>query len=129
MRRLLTLSVAASLAACAMSEPSRPKILVFFQHDSTRLDPAAQAQVASAAREAVASPSSLLTVAGFAAANGSLDADQRLAASRAQLVSALLQQDGVAASRIEVVPRAPSNEDAAVGARRVEISIGDPAGS
>ncbi len=125
MRRLLTLIVPVLLGACAMSEPSRPKILVFFQHASTRLDSAARAQVANAAQEAAASPSSLVTVAGYAAANGSLDADQNLAASRAQLVSSLLQYDGVAASRIQVLPRPPSNEDAAVGSRRVEISVGD----
>ena len=126
MRRLPTL-IAGLLAACAMSEPTLPKVLVFFQHGSTALDPAAQAQVASAAREANAQPATLVTVAGYALANGDISADSRLAATRARLVSSLLQQDGVSASRIQVIPRAPSNEDAAVGARRVEISFSENA--
>ena len=118
----------ALLGGCAMSEPTQPKILVFFQHDSVAFDPAAEAQVSRAAKEAVQSPAALVTVAGYAAANGNLDADSQLAARRAQVVSALLQHDGVASSRIQVVPRSPSNEDETVGARRVEISIGDAGG-
>ena len=127
MRLRLSLIMSALVGACAMSEPTQPKVLVFFEHDSTALDSAAQAEVAGAAREADASPSSLITVAGYALANGNISADAQLAATRARLVAALLQRDGVAASRIEVIPRDPSNEDAAVGARRVEISFGEGA--
>ena len=129
MRRLITLFVAMLLGACATSEPAQPKVLVFFTHASTSLDDPAQAAVMTAAREANAQGGALVTVAGYAEANGNLTADARLAATRAQLVAQLLQRDGVAASRIQVIPRAPSNEDAAVGARRVEISISEPSGS
>ncbi len=129
MRWLNTLIMPALLAGCAMSEPSQPKVVVFFQHDSTQLDAAALAEVSGAAREAGASPSSLVTVAGYAQANGSLGADEQLATRRARIVSLMLERDGVSASRIQVIPRAPSNEDAAVGARRVEISIGDASDS
>ena len=128
MRRFFMLIVPALLAACATAEPERPKVVVFFSHASTALDPAADSAIAIAAREANASPASLVTVAGYAMANGDPDADAQLAAGRAQLVSQRLQADGVQTSRIQVIPRAPSNEDAAVGARRVEISIGDAAG-
>ena len=128
MRRLFLLIVPALLAACTMSEPTRPKVVVFFEQRSTALDPAAENAISTAAREANASPASLITVAGYALANGNPDADAQLAAARAQLVSRRLQADGVSASRIQVIPRPPSNEDANVGARRVEISIGDAAG-
>jgi outer membrane protein OmpA-like peptidoglycan-associated protein len=128
MRRSFALIVPALLAACAMSEPTLPKVVVFFGHASTALDSAAVSNVSIAAREANGSPGALVTVAGYAANNGNPDADAQLAAARAQLVARQLQADGVQASRIQVIPRPPSNEDAAVGARRVEISIGDAAG-
>ncbi len=127
MRQIMALIVPALLMSCAMSEPARPKILVFFEHASTVLSPLAEHQVEGAAKVANESPSALVTVAGYAAAHGDLDVDAQIAAQRAQLVATALQQDGVAASRIQVIPRAPSNEDSAVGARRVEIIIGDAA--
>ncbi len=129
MRRRLPTPLAASLVcflvgACAQTETNAPKVVIFFPHASAALDAPAEALVAGAARRAASDPSTLVTVAGYAAAHGDTDADAVLAGKRAQVVAALLEQDGVATSRISIVPRPPNNENPPVAARRVEITIG-----
>lgn len=124
-RTVMLLPLLLGLFACASMEVgSPPVIVIFFGHASTVLDDPALALVTQAAARAKAHPDALVTVAGYAAANGDPDADAQLAATRAQDVAARLEQDGVAASRIQVIPRPPSNELAQVGSRRVEITVG-----
>ena len=125
MRRSLPAVVLCLLVgACAEPDTAAPKIVIFFPHDSALVDGAARASVAGAAKRAVSDPSALVTVAGYAAAHGDTDADELLAAKRADVVAGLLEEDGVGASRISVVPRAPNNENPPVASRRVEITIG-----
>jgi outer membrane protein OmpA-like peptidoglycan-associated protein len=128
--RRLSLVLLAALASCAPGGNDQatlvPKTVIFFEHASVALQPAAQGLVAHAAREARRDPTAGVTVAGYAAAHGDIDADAQLAAERARLVAALLEADGVAANRIAVIPRAPTNEAPPVAARRVEITVGAP---
>jgi outer membrane protein OmpA-like peptidoglycan-associated protein len=122
MRRLSLVLGLCLLAGCA-NGPSR-KYVVFFTRDSTTLDDPARWVVTHAAQQAMQYPQSVITVEGYAAAHGNLSADELLAVDRTKKVSNQLVGDGVAAGRIRQVPRAPSNEDGSVGARRVEIEIG-----
>ena len=112
------------VGACAEPDTASPKIVIFFAHDSALIDGPARNLVSGAAKRAVSDPSALVTVAGYAAANGDTDADEELAGKRADVVAGLLEEDGVSASRISVVPRAPNNENPPVASRRVEITVG-----
>ena len=113
----------AMLAGCADEGPGR-RYVVFFSKGSAGIDAAADRVVHAAASSAAQYPDARVTVAGFAAANGSRDAEELLAASRSAIVAATLRADGVSPARIVSQPRPPSNETAVVGARRVEITIG-----
>ncbi len=125
MRRLPLLLVICLLPACSLFEGGAlgRKYVVFFNKDSASLDQAARVVVADAATAAADNPSLDVLVAGHAAAHGSLSADEALSSRRADIVANALRADGVAANRIQVSPRRPSNEDAGVGARRVEIDF------
>ncbi len=131
MRRLpLSLAVCSLpvlLGACSLFEGGAlgRKYVVFFGKDSARLDAPARDVVAEAADKAADNPTLDLLVEGSAAAHGSLSADEALSARRGEVVASALRADGVAANRIRVRPRDPSNEDPEVGARRVEIDFGN----
>lgn len=113
------------LAACSLFEGGAlgRKYVVFFAHDSTALDKPARAVITSTAEAAADNPSMDVLVAGYAAPHGSLSADEALSDKRGELVANALRADGVAANRIRIRTRAPSNEDRGVGARRVEIDF------
>ena len=124
---LLAATAAAALASCAPDEASdtAPRTVIFFEHASAALDQPARSSIAIMAKRAIAHPAESVTVAGYAAANGDLDADAQLAAERARVVTTLLEQDGVDANRIQSIPRPPSNEfTPPIAARRVEITVG-----
>ncbi len=128
MRRLpFVLLAVVGLASCGPDEATTtpPKTVIFFEHASATLDGPAQQEVALVAKRAAAAPTASVTVAGYAAANGDLDADAQLAAERARVVTALLERDGVDANRIQSIPRPPSNDySPPIAARRVEITVG-----
>lgn len=125
MRRLSLLIVVCLLSACSLlgGNALGRKYVVFFNKDSAALDQAARGIVAQAATAAADNPSMDVLVAGHAAAHGNLSADEALSSRRADIVADALRADGVAANRIKVSPRKPSNQDADVGARRVEIDF------
>ena len=128
MRRLpLLLALCGALSACAYFQGGAlgHKYVVFFGRDSASLDHAARAVVARAADAAADNPALDLLVESYAAANGSVDADEALAARRGDVVANALRADGVAANRIQLRPRPPSNETPGVAARRVEIDFGN----
>ena len=128
MRRLPLLLVAcAALSGCAYFEGGAlgRKYVVFFGRDSASLDHAARVVVTRAADAAADNPALDLLVESYAAANGPLDADQALASKRGEVVADALRADGVAANRIQLRARPPSNENPGVGARRVEIDFGN----
>lgn len=119
----LTILCGAMLAGCAGDGPGR-RYVVFFSTGSAGIDTAADSVIHAAASAASSYPDLPVTVAGYAAANGSRDAEEALVGSRIAIVSSTLRIDGVAPSRIVTQPRPPSNETPSVGARRVEITIG-----
>ena len=122
---LLVCVLVGSLAACSLfgGNALGRKYVVFFNKDSATLDTSAREVVAHAATAAADNPSMDVLVAGYAAAHGSLSADEALSGHRADVVADALRADGVAANRIQLSPRKPSNQDAGVGARRVEIDF------
>ncbi|MBO1360996.1 MULTISPECIES: OmpA family protein [Acetobacter] len=121
MRRLFPALALCLLAGCTTG-PGR-KYVVFFSESSTTLDDASKNVISEAAAMAAKYPQADVRVEGYARANGDLSADSALAIDRAKLVAQQLSDDGVAASRISQHPRAPSNADGTVGARRVEIEF------
>ena len=125
MRRLPLLILIFLLSACSLlgGNALGRKYVVFFGKDSTSLDRPAREVLAHAADAAADNPSLNVLVAGYAGANGSLSADEALSGRRAEIVADALRADGVAANRIQISTRKPSNQDAGVGARRVEIDF------
>jgi outer membrane protein OmpA-like peptidoglycan-associated protein len=128
MRRLPLLLAACllgGLSGCSVFEGGAlgRKYVVFFSTGSAALDRPARNVVSDAADAAADNPALDIQVAGYSAAHGSVSADEQLSARRADVVASALRADGVAANRIQVRPRAPSNEDPGVGARRVEIDF------
>ncbi|MBS4073657.1 OmpA family protein [Ameyamaea chiangmaiensis] len=121
MRRLSLVLGLCVLAGC--STGSSRKYVVFFTHGSAALDETAQTIVSHAAATALAKGRANVIVEGYAAAHGDLSADELLAMDRARIVADQLARDGVAPSAIRQAPRAPSNENVSVAARRVEIEI------
>ena len=130
MRRLSCLVGFCLLSGCATmsagtSEVGR-KYVVFFTKGSSAIDGPGRGVVSHAAAAATRHPEVTVLVAGYAAAHGDLDADEALSEARTQAVAAALQADGVAPGRIRESPRAPSNEQPGVSARRVEIGFAAP---
>jgi len=128
--RRLPLLVAACLLPCLVSACSLfeggalgRKYVVFFGQDSAALDQPSRKVVAEAAEAAADNPDMEVLVAGYAAAHGSLSADEALSVKRGEIVASALRADGVAANRIHLSSRKPANEDPRVAARRVEIDF------
>jgi len=124
MRRLSLVLGLCLLAGC--STGSSRKYVVFFTHGSATLDSPAQAIVSHAAKRALERNAGSVVVEGYAAAHGDLSADELLSIDRARVVADQLARDGVPQGVIRQTPRAPSNENASVAARRVEIEILSP---
>jgi outer membrane protein OmpA-like peptidoglycan-associated protein len=122
---LLVCVLVGCLGACSLlgGNALGRKYVVFYTKDSASLDASAREVVAQAATAAADNPSMDVLVAGYAAAHGSLSADEALSGRRADIVADALRADGVAANRIHLSPRKPSNQDSVVGARRVEIDF------
>jgi len=120
-----TLLTSGLLAGCALFEGGAlsRKYVVFFSRDSTSLDHPARRVVQQAAEAAANHPELDLLVEGYAANNGDPADDGVLAVRRGEVVADALRADGVAANRIIMRPRPPSNETAGEAARRVEIDF------
>ncbi len=125
MRRLAVgLLLLSSLGACASDPPPSQKFLVFFQEWSASLDDNAQAAITAAAGWAAQHPAQTVTVMGFAAPDGSQQANVALSRTRAQVVVDQLQRDGVDNRRIRLTAKGPTDFTLAPQeSRRVEIGI------
>lgn len=127
-RRLLAAAVLPlALAACetagTAAQPQR--LVVFFMENSAALDENGQEVVAAAAVAAKASRAASVRVVGYAGPAGGVAFNRALSEARARQVSDELVKDGVAQSRIQIVPRGPVPfESAPTESRRVEIVIG-----
>jgi outer membrane protein OmpA-like peptidoglycan-associated protein len=127
MRRVF-LSAILLLAAggIAVAAGPRPRIVVFFQSWSAKLDEAAEQAIRSAAEWAKQHPQASVTVIGYASTVGGAQANEDLSRLRAQIVSDTLVADGVAPARIR--RRALGPVDYALDpqeTRRVEIALGE----
>ena len=127
MRRLVLGLGLLALSACAQQTPPDRIFAVFFNDFSSNLDPTAMAIVSNAADIAKRFPKYPVKVSGYADRAGSAQADIDLSRARADAVANLLQQDGVAASRItRTAVGTPPNSQPGVERRRVEIDIDEP---
>ncbi len=117
-----------SLGACTATDPpASQKFVVFFQEWSAGLDDNAQGAINAAAGWAGQHPAQAVTVTGFAAPDGSQQANIDLSRTRAQVVTDQLQKDGVANSRIRLTAKGPTDFTlAATESRRVEIGVAQP---
>jgi serine/threonine-protein kinase len=103
------------------------KFVVFFPAWSAALDDRAQAKILAAARWAERHPAERLTVVGFAAPDGTPEANVSLSTVRAQLVIDQLARDGVAPMRMRLIAHGPVDvTDSLIEGRRVEIDIAGP---
>lgn len=127
MRRLLSIGLLLSLAACALSEPPGQRYIVFFGGSSAQLDDAANVVLAGAADWAKKHPDMPVVVATYADTYGSPQANADFTRLRAQAVIDGLVADGLPAARIQrqdigsVAFKLDAQES-----RRVEITVGNP---
>ena len=115
-----------AVSACAQQPPLRTFAL-FFNDFSSTIGPEGAQIVASAASAARFFPAGSVRVTGYADNAGSTQADIDLSRARADAVATLLQQDGVASSRIvRAAVGTPPNSQPGVERRRVEIDVDTP---
>ena len=114
-RQLMVLGIAFAAAACQQSaqiaNPPPPPIqtpapkdwMVFFDLNSTKLDPDAAATITDAANVARGYPNAKVTVTGYTDTTGSVAYNQALSMRRANAVKDGLIANGVPAQAINVV--------------------------
>jgi outer membrane protein OmpA-like peptidoglycan-associated protein len=123
---VLVSGLALGLAACAGPRSPAQRFVVFFTPWSASLDEAAKGSVAAAADWAKQHPRETVTVSGYAAPNGTLQANIDISRARAQVVYDQLVQDGIAPSRIVRVTRGPVDFTlSSLESRRVEIQLAE----
>ncbi len=124
---VVLLLLLSGLGACTADPPAQQKFLVFFQEWSASLDDSAKASINSAADWAKQHPAQTVTVTGFAAPDGSQQANVDLSRTRAQVVVDQLKADGVGSERIRLQAKGPTDFAlSAVESRRVEIGVASP---
>lgn len=125
---LVVLFAAVFVATCGPSSAwaqKRQSFLIFFHEWSAEIDEAGRGVIAAALAFAKENPGLPIVVAGYADTTGSRQANLYLSLLRAQLVSDMLVERGIAAERIARIGEgsvsfvATSQES-----RRVEIAIG-----
>ena len=95
---------------------------IFFDNNSSVLNARHRSLLAETARQLVAQPAYSVRLTGFASPSGNADYNQRLSARRAAAVRQGLEDAGVSAARIYVVPGGIDYQPAnAAAARRVEV--------
>ena len=127
MRRVLSAGLVLSLGACALSDPSGQRYVVFFRESSAQMDDLAKAVLVGAADWAKKHSDMPVTVASYADPYGSQKANADFTRLRAQVVVDGLVANGVLASRIQRREIGPVNFTLdAQESRRVEITVGSP---
>jgi len=128
-RRLMIFSSVLAAAFALAGQPARAdqKFIVFFPEWSAELDHAAHDVVAAAAAYAKRNPAMQVDVTGFASTSGGQKANMYLSLLRAQRISDLLGEAGVAAARLSRVGEGSvSSVGTAEEARRVEVVVRAP---
>lgn len=135
MKKLLAISVLASLAGCGVlpsldysGGQGPPATPVFFQPFSAALDADALKTIQGAAQAANAAPDDRVIVIGGADNTGSPQVNKYLSKARAQMVADTLEADGVAPGRIRIhgagtVPNRAAPGQPAQSARRALIEL------
>src|SRR5271154_1570970 len=102
MRRFACL-VLLAIAACTAPASAPPhRIIVFFQEWSAAIDNPASNAITSAAQWAKDHPGDPIKVTGYADPTGSVEANEYMSRTRAQVVADQLVTDGVDRSRIVI---------------------------
>jgi outer membrane protein OmpA-like peptidoglycan-associated protein len=103
----------------------RPKVSVYFAVGKADIAPDFAAALAPVKAWLEANPDDRVQLSGFTDPTGNAAANAELAKRRAQAVAALINAEGVAGERIDLVKPADTSDEAAdlSGARRVEITV------
>lgn len=146
MKRFLLLCSLLAIAACAQQPPPPPvaanppppppappppptTFTVYFDDNSSRLDPGAREILRFAANAYKSRSPGTIQVTGYADPAGSRGYNQRLSVRRAKVVAAELAQDGVPPSAIMVSGAGETTSGPTPGQeRRVEIVLGSGGG-
>jgi outer membrane protein OmpA-like peptidoglycan-associated protein len=126
MQSLRPLILLLALAACATSQPTGRKYLVFFEANSTELDAPARGAIAEVAQRAHDYPSLQVVVTGFTDTTGAPQSNVVLSQQRAKVVADTLVADGVPPAHIVRRGHSSAGEDPTIASRRVEISFTQP---
>lgn len=120
---VLATSVMLSLSGCTHHTP-RDSYVVFFERDSVRLSKTGKSIVADAARTAKERHAQHVIVSGSAGRRGDPDILRKLADTRAEMVSNLLEEDGIDVKIVRKEPYALNQfDDSRVALRRVTITL------
>lgn len=103
----------------------RPKVSVYFAVGKADIAPDFAAALAPVKAWLEANPDDRVQLSGFTDPTGNAAANAELAKRRAQAVAALINAEGVAGERIDLVKPADTSDETAdlSGARRVEITV------
>jgi OOP family OmpA-OmpF porin len=140
MKRLLPICVLLAAAACAQEPPPPPMAAnppppppppptynIYFDYNSSLLDPSAREIVRLAADSYKAGSPGTIQVIGYTDPSGSGPYNQKLSLKRASVVAAQLVQDGVPRSSLTVSGQGESTIGTDPGRdRRVEVVLGGP---
>jgi len=142
MRRFFLVCSLLAIAACAQQPPPPPvaanpppppppppptTYTVYFDYNSTRLDPAGKEILRFAADTYKAGPPGTVLVTGYADPAGSAGYNQRLSLRRANTVASVLVQDGVPQTTLVVSGNGETSSGPAPGQdRRVDVVLGGP---
>lgn len=133
MKKLVAIGLLAALGGCAAWNTPKPppSTPVFFKPQSAALDQSALTTIEIVAKAASAQPDKPVIIVGTTENKADVTSNQAKALSnaRAQAVAAQLVADGVSKDRLHIYGAgavdAPKGLNAAQGARRVLISIGN----
>lgn len=131
-KRIVAIGLLAALGGCASWESAPtppPSTPIFFKPQSAALDQNALLAISVVAKAANAKPDAPVIVVGTSENKGDTALSEALSEKRAQTVAVQLEADGVQKDRLRVYGAGavdmPKGLNAAQGARRVLISIGN----
>jgi outer membrane protein OmpA-like peptidoglycan-associated protein len=142
MKRLILVCALLAIAACAQQPPPPPPVAVnppppppppttytvYFDYNSSRLDPTGREALRFAADAYRAGTPGAVQVTGYSDPSGSAGYNQRLSLRRANEVAGVLVQDGVPQSALTVSGNGETSNAPTPGRdRRVEVVLGGSA--
>lgn len=132
MKKIAVVALLAALGGCTLwngTPTPPPSTPVFFKPQSAALDQNALSTIALVAKAANTKPDKPVIIVGTSENKGDVALSAALSEKRAQTVAAQLEADGVDKNRLRIYGAGavdiPKGLNAAQGARRVLISIGN----